>query len=89
MDFDKIDRTVDVRGHICPYPLIELKVALKGIEPGMVLAVLTDSEPTVRTTVPAFCGKTGHLFEIAEVEKKFWRVLIKKRARPSREEHVR
>ncbi len=83
MDPDKVDRTVDVRGHICPYPLIELKVALKGIEPGMVLAVLTDSEPTVRTTVPAFCKKTGHSFEVNEVDRKFWRVLIKKSARPA------
>ena len=35
----KADSTLDVRGQICPYPLIMIKEALKKLAPGQVLTV--------------------------------------------------
>ena len=81
MAFERIDRTVDVRGQLCPYPLIEIKLALKRLAQGQVLEVLTDYEPAVTTTVPAFCEKTGDSFEVVEIKRKNWRVLIQKGTR--------
>ena len=78
MALEKIDHTLDVRGELCPYPLIEIKVALKRLERGQVLEVLTDYEPTAKTTVPAFCAKTGYPFELTEAERNLWRVVIQK-----------
>jgi TusA-related sulfurtransferase len=80
MDFDSIDRTVDVRGQICPYPIIEIKAALKKLAEGQVLELLTDHEPAVRTTVPAFCGKVGYPYDVRALDRKNWRALIRKSA---------
>lgn len=80
MAFEKTDHTLDVRGQICPYPLIEIREALRKLAQGQVLEVLTDYEPTVKTTVPAFCEKKGYPFKTVEVERKVWRVVIEKNA---------
>jgi tRNA 2-thiouridine synthesizing protein A len=74
----KADSTLDVRGQICPYPLIMIKEALKKLTPGQVLEVETDYEPTVSTSIPAFCEKKGYAFEVREVGKKVWKALIQK-----------
>jgi tRNA 2-thiouridine synthesizing protein A len=82
MNIEKTDRSVDVRGQLCPYPVIEMKLALKRLGDGQVLEVLTDYEPTVRTTVPAFCERANYPFTINELERKTWQVLIQKHTEP-------
>lgn len=80
MAVDRIDRTIDVQGQICPYPFVEIKNALRELEQGQVLEVLTDYEPTVKTTIPSLCERKGHLFEVVETNGKAWRVFICKNA---------
>ncbi len=57
-----------------------IKKALAEIDPGQVLEVESDYEPTVRTTIPALCEKRGYPVEIHAAGKQAWRVLIRKRA---------
>lgn len=72
-------RTVDVKGQICPYPLIAIKNALKEIRPGQVLEVFTDWEPTVKETAPGLCGKLNYPIEtVRDDAGKCWRIYIKK-----------
>jgi TusA-related sulfurtransferase len=80
MVVDRIDRTIDVQGQICPYPFVEIKKALKELEQGQVLEVLTDYEPTVKTTIPSLCERMGHFFKVATTNGKTWRVFINKNA---------
>ncbi len=77
---EKVAREVDVRGQICPYPLIETQNGLKGIEPGEVLLVLTDNEPSAKETIPALCGRKSYPFEAVEDGAGGWRVFIRRTA---------
>ncbi len=79
MLFEKADHTIDVRGHICPYPIIIVKKALKNLKAGEVLEVRTDFEIAVSVTIPAFCNKKGYTYEIRQIEKKVWLILIQKK----------
>ncbi len=74
----RVDRTIDIKGLICPYTLIETRDALKEMEKGQVLEVLCDYEPAAKTTIPNFCRKKGYPIEIMEEGEKLWRVLIEK-----------
>ena len=80
MAVDRIDRTIDVQGQICPYPFVEIKKALKELKQGQVLEVLTDYELTVKTTIPSLCERNGYLFKSAKTNGKTWRVFIYKNA---------
>ena len=71
--------TVDIRGKICPYTLIETRNALKNLGDGEVLEVICDYKPAATHTIPEMCKKKGYPFELEEVEKdKLWKIYIKK-----------
>jgi TusA-related sulfurtransferase len=74
----RVDRTIDIKGLICPYTLIETRDALKEMKKGQVMEVLCDYEPAAKTTIPNFCRKKGYPIEIMEEGEKLWRVLIEK-----------
>jgi len=76
--FAKSDQTVDIRGQICPYTLIETRDAMKKLTKGQVLEVLCDYEPAAKTTIPGFCEKKAYQFEIIETAPGQWRILIQK-----------
>ena len=73
----KVSKAIDVKGKICPYPLIDTRDALKGINKGEVLEVITDHKPAATETIPSFCNKKGYPYKIIE-EGNIWRVLIEK-----------
>lgn len=74
---EKPTRSIDVKGQICPYPLIETRNGLKVLKHGEILEVITDSETSVQETIPMLCEKKGYPCEVVQ-ESDFWRVYIKK-----------
>ena len=78
MGGDKQDRTVDIRGKICPYTILETRNTLKEMSTGQVLEVLCDYEPAAKTTIPNFCMKKGYPLEVIEEGSSLWRLRIEK-----------
>ena len=70
--------TIDIKGKICPYTLIETRDSLKGLVKGQVLEVHCDYEPAARSTIPNFCQKKGYPIEILQEGPNLWRILIEK-----------
>lgn len=52
-------RQLDLKGLNCPLPVLRTKVALKGLEPGQVLKVLT-TDPMSVVDLRVFCDRAGH-----------------------------
>ena len=48
-----------LRGLVCPMPVLRLKKALQGLEPGAVAAVLTD-DPHAPSDIRTFSAQSGH-----------------------------
>ncbi|MBI4299909.1 MAG: sulfurtransferase TusA family protein [Chloroflexi bacterium] len=74
----KVDETLDVRGLICPYPLIEAREKLKTMRKGQVLEVISDYKPAAETTIPYFCQKKGYPVEIIQEAESLWRLYIER-----------
>lgn len=72
------DKTIDIRGLICPYTLIATRDALKSMTKGQVLEVLCDNEPAATTTIPNFCQKKGYPLQVSQDHTQNWRLLIEK-----------
>lgn len=70
-------KTIDVKGQICPYPSFETLKALRSMNSGEVLDVVTDYEPTAFKSLPVVCERHGHEFIIIEKEG-YWVVRIRK-----------
>lgn len=54
-----MDRELDLRGLKCPLPVLKTRHAIRKLEAGSRLWVLTD-DPLAVIDVPAFCNESGH-----------------------------
>lgn len=55
-----IDLIIDVRGQICPYPLIALKKAINNMTSGQILKLIT-TDPISPDNVDLWCENTGNI----------------------------
>ena len=55
----KADETLDCKGLSCPMPILKTKKALKKMQSGQILEILSTDKGT-RNDLPAFAKKGGH-----------------------------
>ena len=77
MAIEKVDRCLDLRGKVCPYPTLEPRLALNEMATGEVLEVITDYYPA-RQTIPQLMQDLGHMYELTDGDKPVFRFLIRK-----------
>ena len=77
MEHRKIDRTLDLRGQVCPGPTVDTRLTLKDMQPGEVLEVVTDYYPA-RQTIPALMQELNYPCEILDADQPVFRFLIQK-----------
>jgi TusA-related sulfurtransferase len=73
-------KQLDVRGEICPYPMMKTVQALKKLaatEPG--LEVITDHAPALET-IPTQAARLGYSAEIVETGTPEWRITLTRQA---------
>ena len=78
MEKDKIERHLDLRGKVCPYPTLETRLVLKKMAIGEVLEVATDYYPA-RQTIPKLMQELGYRCELVDKDKPVFRFIIRKR----------
>ena len=73
----KVDRTLDVRGKVCPYPTGDTRQELLEMRVGEILEVVTDYYPA-RQTIPALMEDLGYPCELIDGEQPVFRFIIHK-----------
>jgi tRNA 2-thiouridine synthesizing protein A len=69
---------LDVRGEICPYPMMKAVEALKKLRPDEdILEVVTDHAPAL-TTIPWEAAKLGFEADIEETGSPEWRIILRR-----------
>jgi TusA-related sulfurtransferase len=53
------DLIVDTRGSFCPVPIIKLSEAVRNIDRGGVVELISD-DAAIQLDLPAWCRSTGH-----------------------------
>ena len=56
---DGVDEQIDVRGMLCPLPVLKARKRLKTLNNGAILRVLA-SDPAAVIDFPHFCSEAGH-----------------------------
>jgi tRNA 2-thiouridine synthesizing protein A len=67
--------TVDVRGEICPVPLIKATEAMKAASPGQNIAMLTDFPPAILVVTNAAI-KNGWDVKIESMTTSEWKITL-------------
>ena len=67
---------LDVRGEICPYPMMRTVQALKRLKPDQpTLNVVTDHAPALET-IPTQAARLGYDVQITEQQPSEWHILL-------------
>ena len=69
---------VDTRGLFCPVPVIKTSEAIKNIESGRVVEVISD-DPAIAQDLPAWCQSTGHRIVSVAQEGQVYRYQVRKK----------
>jgi TusA-related sulfurtransferase len=72
---ERMTKSIDVRGEICPYPMLKTSEVLKKLTPEEPLEVLTDHAPAL-TTIPWEAAKHGRRATIERVGRSEWRISL-------------
>ena len=76
-------KTLDVRGEICPYPMMRTVSALKGLAAGdRTLEVVTDHAPAL-DTIPTQAARLGFETTVEEVGGSEWRLVLTRKGEAS------
>ena len=74
----KPDKSIDIKGFVCPITFVRSKLAIESMNKGQVLEIFTDYEEASKN-IPRSMQEQGH--ESVLVEKlgdKEWRLLVRK-----------
>ncbi|MDR7484132.1 MAG: sulfurtransferase TusA family protein [Armatimonadota bacterium] len=68
---------LDVRGEICPYPMMKTVEVLQGLPEDDILEVLTDHPPALES-IPFYVTRLGYRCTIEESAAGEWRIRIER-----------
>jgi len=68
--------SLDVRGHVCPYPQLLTLRALESLSSGDVLEVILDNPPSVRDIPPALKEKGYEVSDVSSIDKGTWKIVV-------------
>jgi len=72
-----VDQKIDCLGLFCPMPILKTREAMKGLQPGQILEMLSD-DPASEADMRSWSQKTGH--ELLEIDRNgaVYRFLVRK-----------
>ena len=76
----KADVVIETLGLFCPVPIIKTSQAMKTIDAGGVVEVISD-DPAIEFDMPAWCKSHGHKIISVEKEGKTYRYFVEKRGK--------
>ena len=74
-----VNKTLDIKGEVCPYTFVWSKLALEDLEDDQVLEIIVDHFPAV-TNVPRSLRAEGHrVLLVEQVNYSDWRIAVQKK----------
>ena len=67
----KVDTVLDLKGLLCPIPIVKMAKAIKEVEVGQLIEAFA-TDPGVMADIPAWCRSTGNeLVTLEKLDKQF------------------
>jgi tRNA 2-thiouridine synthesizing protein A len=74
----KADKTINLKGEVCPYTFVKSKLALEEMGVGEVLEVIVDHEPAVENVPRSLKSEGQTVLSVEKLNNTDWRLVIKK-----------
>jgi tRNA 2-thiouridine synthesizing protein A len=74
----KPDKTIDLKGEVCPYTFVKSKLALEEMGLDQVLEVVVDHEPAVENVPRSLKNEGQKILAVDKINDTDWKILVKK-----------
>ncbi len=74
----KPDKTIDLKGEVCPYTFVKSKLALEEMALYQVLEVVIDHEPAVENVPRSLKNEGQKILTVDKINDTDWKILVKK-----------
>ena len=75
----KINKSINIKGEVCPFTFVKSKLAIEQIGSGQVLEVILNNKEAIEN-IPRSMNDEGHkVLEVKKVNDTDWKILIKKK----------
>jgi len=74
----KVDKTIDLKGQVCPYTFVRSKLAIEKMQLGEVLEVILDHKPAVENVPRSMENEGQKVLKIDQIGEKEWHLFVRK-----------
>jgi TusA-related sulfurtransferase len=74
----KVDRTLDIKGQVCPYTFVRSKLAIEKMNLGEVLEIIVDHKPAVDNVPKSMENEGQKILKIDQTAEKEWHIYVRK-----------
>ncbi len=74
----KIDKSLDIKGQVCPYTFVRSKLAIEKLNIGEVLEIVTDHKPASENVPRSMENEGQKVLKVEKTGEKEWRILVRK-----------
>lgn len=72
----KIDKTIDIRGQVCPYTFVRSKLAIEKMNIGEILEIVLDHRPAVDNVPRSLENEGQKVLKIVQSGEKEWHIYV-------------
>ncbi len=74
----RIDKTIDIKGQICPYTFVRSKLAIEKMKIGEVLEIIVDHKPAIENVPKSMENEGQKVLKIEQLNPTDWRIVVRK-----------
>ena len=74
----KADKSLDIKGQVCPYTFVRSKLALEKMALGEVLEIITDHKPASENVPKSMENERQKILKIDQTAEKEWHIFVRK-----------
>jgi tRNA 2-thiouridine synthesizing protein A len=74
----KVDKTLDIKGQVCPYTFVRSKLAIEKMNLGEVLEIITDHGPASENVPKSMENEGQRVLKIDRTSEKEWHIFVRK-----------
>jgi TusA-related sulfurtransferase len=74
----KVDKTLDIKGQVCPYTFVRSKLTIEKMNIGEVLEIITDHRPASENVPKSMENEGQKVLKIEQPSEKEWHIFVRK-----------
>ncbi len=74
----KVDKTLDIKGQVCPYTFVRSKLTIEKMNVGEVLEIITDHRPASENVPKSMENEGQKVLKIEQTSEKEWHIFVRK-----------